>query len=276
MVKYAYDFIEMEEGIPKPRTTGLTFIRDPGMGVREQRIYLEGSAAFLDYAKFRNVTPRMFPETLIKEKIDLYNEFDVGVMSGGMFFQFCWLQRKLDEYFNYIAEIGYAAAEINFGLTDIPRDDILSSIARMNELDLKSIFEWGRKYPTRDLDLDEAWDELSDVLEVGVDFIVFEQGELEWAIDRDAGQKSNDPLVELVNRVGKEKVVFEVNKEPHIDWVIATFGSDANLGPNLGHNQVLWIEPMRRGLGRATSYRALDKWTVRGNSTDDLRKRKEP
>lgn len=106
MVKYAYDFIEMEEGIPKPRTTGLTFIRDPGMGVREQRIYLEGSAAFLDYAKFRNVTPRMFPETLIKEKIDLYNEFDVGVMSGGMFFQFCWLQRKLDEYFNYIAEIG--------------------------------------------------------------------------------------------------------------------------------------------------------------------------
>jgi phosphosulfolactate synthase len=251
-------------------------VRDPGMGVKAQKLYVEGCAQFLDYVKFRNVTPRLFPEQLIKDKIALYNEYDVGVMSGGMFFQFSWLQYKLDQYFDYIAEIGYAIAEINFGLTDIPRDDVLNSIRRLNELDLKSTFEWGRKYPTRDLDLKEAWDELGDVLEVGVDYVVFEQGELEWAIDRNTGAKSDDPLVELVNRVGKEKVVFEVNKEPHIEWVLSTFGDDANLGPNLLHDQVLWIEPMRRGLGRSANYRALDKWTVRGNRTDDRRRRKEP
>ena len=95
MVKYAYDFLELDEGIPKPRKTGLTFVRDPGMGLKEQELYLESSAQFLDYAKFRNVTPRLFPEELILEKIKLYNKFDVNVMSGGMFFQFSWLQLRL-------------------------------------------------------------------------------------------------------------------------------------------------------------------------------------
>lgn len=172
--------------------------------------------------------------------------------------------------------MGYSAAEVSFGLTDIPRDDVLNSIRRLNELNIKSIFEWGRKYPTRDINIDDEWDELSDVLEVGVGFVVFEEGELEWAIGRKAGERSDDPLVELVHRVGKEKVVFEVNKDPHIEWVLSTFGPDANLGPNLLHDQVLWIEPMRRGLGRAVHYSALDKWTVRGNSSDDRRRRKEP
>ena len=274
MVKYTYDFLEFPEGNPKPRTTGLTLTRDPSMGLSELQIYLESRAEFLDYTKFRSMVPRLYPEQLTRDKIALYHEFDVGVTNGGMVFQFAWLQHKEEEFFDYVADIGFDAVEINFGLTDIPRDDILNAIGRLNKLGLKSVFEWGRKYPTFDLDLDEDWGELSDVLEVGADFIVFEQGELEWALEHGADKNPDDPLIELVNRVGKEKIWFEVNQDPHIAWVLSTFGADANIGPNLAHDQVPWVEPMRRGLGRATMNIALDQWTDHSDTTDARRTRK--
>lgn len=276
MTKYAYDFLEIPEGTKKPRQDGMTFVRDPGMGVTEMRMFLESSAAFLDYVKFRNVTPRLLPEELIKQKIALCHEFDVKVMSGGMFFQFSWLQRKLDEYFDYIAEVGYSAAEVSFGLTDIPRDDVLNSIHRLKDLGITPMFEWGRKYPTYEFDIDEAWDELKDVIDAGVGLVVFEQGELELAIDRGEKQKgtAKEPLVELAKRVGQERVVFEVNKNPHISWTLQTFGPRANLGPNLAPEQVLWIEPMRRGLGREVRYTALEKWTEPNNDPNARLRRK--
>jgi hypothetical protein len=44
MREYGYGFLEIPDPISKPRKTGMTFIRDPGISLTEQRMFLESAA----------------------------------------------------------------------------------------------------------------------------------------------------------------------------------------------------------------------------------------
>ncbi|MBI3938725.1 MAG: phosphosulfolactate synthase [Betaproteobacteria bacterium] len=258
MTKYAYDFIEIAERASKPRDRGLTFVRDPGTGLTAQRIFLESAGEFVDYVKFRNVVPRLFRESLIKEKIALYKQNGVRVMSGGIFFQFAWRQQRLDRYFSYLVEIGFDAAEVGYSMLDVPKKDKLDAIAKLRSLGIEVIYEWGKKFPGVPLEVEGSARELEELLKAGVSRIVIEGGEIQLLLDAQDRDKAAQRLVDLVNRIGADKIIFEVDNEAHIAWVLKKFGPDANIGPNISPEQVLWLEPMRRGLGKAVKYSVFE------------------
>ena len=172
MQEYGYGFLEIPDPISKPRKTGMTFIRDPGISLTEQRMFLESAADFLDFVKFRNVTPRLYSEQLLQDKIALYREFGINIVAGDVVFQLSWLQRKLDQYYAYLVAHGFKAAEINFGCVDIPRDDVLAGIRKIRDLGMDAIFEWGRKFPTHDFDVEGAWEEINATLDAGAGYVV--------------------------------------------------------------------------------------------------------
>jgi len=257
MNRYAYDFLDIPEARPKPRTRGLTFVRDPGMGLTAQNIFLEDSGEFVDYVKFRNVTPRLYRESLLIEKITRYQRHGIRTMSGGIFFQFAWIQKKLDKYFPYLTEIGFDAIEVGYSMLDIPKSDKLNAITKIRELGIDVIYEWGKKFPTEQLQVKRSLDEFRELISAGANYIVIEWGEIEKLLESGGGD-AGKPLVDLVNQVGLEKVVLEVETDSQIAWVLKQFGRDANIGPNIAPEKVLWLEPMRRGLGKTVKYSVFD------------------
>ena len=254
--RYAYDFIDIPERAGKPRTRGLTLVRDPGMGLTSQRIFLEDAGEFVDYVKFRNVTPRLFRESLIREKIRLYRDYGVGAMSGGIFFQFAWRQKKLEQYFSYVQEIGFSAVEIGYSMLDIPLQDKIDAIVKLHERGVNVIYEWGKKFPAGAADADHSAKEIQRIIDSGASYVVMEGGEIQQFLDK--GDDAAKPLIDLVREIGADKILFEIDTDPHIAWVLKHFGADANIGPNLPPDKVLWLEPMRRGLGKQVRYSVFD------------------
>jgi len=254
------DFIEIAEREPKPRKVGLTLVRDPGMGLSEQRIFLESVGEFVDYIKFRNLTPRFFRESLISEKMELYRQHQVKVFTGGIFFEFAWLQGKLEQMYQFIERMGFEAIELSDNIIPISEEEKLIHAKRCADMGLEVIYEWGKKYPTQPLKVDDAVREIEALFAKGVSKIILEAGEIEMLIGPKGEKESAGLLTELIKRVGMDKIIPEVENDAQQTWLLKTFGPDVNLGPNINPDQVIWLEPMRRGLGRSTHYSSMDKW----------------
>lgn len=72
------------------------------------------------------------------------------------------------------------------------------------------------------------------------------------------GQNGEKPqvqlLLDLIKRVGLEKIVFEAESVAHQVWLFKTFGPDVNMGPNIDMDLVIKFEPTRRTLSREGGY----------------------
>jgi len=258
--KYAMDFIELMERSPKPRQSGLTLVRDPGMGTLQTRAFLESAAEYVDYIKFRNVTPRLFSEELIKDKIKLNQEFNVKVFTGGIYFEIAYLQGVIDQAFEYAAEMGFDAAEISDNLVPITMEQKIDFVKRCGSKGLEVFFEWGKKYPEKPLVVEEAAEEIMSLIDAGVSRVIVEESEIDQLLGKKCEKKEAERLFQLFDKVGIDKLVLEISTQEQEVWLLQNFGRDINLGPNIAPDEVVWLEAMRRGLGRKVNYSALDKW----------------
>lgn len=256
-MKPAMDFIEIIERSAKPRKTGLTLVTDAGFGQQMLRGYLETTAPFIDYAKIRNVSPRLYPESMLLDKVALYGEYGVDVFFGGILFEMAYVQGKLDQAIGYAAKVGVKTAEISENIISLSVEKKLGFVQRYRDAGLRVFYEWGKKYPTEPLDLRTAVDEIRQVLAHGAFKVILEQSELTVLFKSEGG---SSVLKELIAAVGAEHIVFETPNTEEQMWLINELGPDVNLGPNIALEGVLWLEPMRRGLGRASGYTAFNKY----------------
>ena len=255
--KPAMDFIEILERSSKPRTSGLTLIHDPGFGLQMVRAHLETAAPYLDYAKMRNVTPRLFPESLLRDKIALYREFEVELMFGGIVFEMAYLQGNVDKAIAYATQVGVKTVEISENLISLPMEVKRNFVRRYCDKGLEVFYEVGKKFPTELLEPSRLADEIHQFIADGVSKIILEQAELSLLFKSEAGTAV---LKQLVSAVNPDLIIFETGNSEEEVWLINELGPDVNLGPNIKLDQVVWLEPTRRGLGRASGYTALTKY----------------
>src|SRR5665213_1657524 len=112
-MKYAMDFIELPQRSEKPRNLGLTLVRDPGMGTIQAEAFLDAASIYVDYIKFRNLSPCLWPESLLIDKIGLYHRHNVKVFSGGIYVEMAKIQNVWDRALGYLKETGFEALEIS-------------------------------------------------------------------------------------------------------------------------------------------------------------------
>lgn len=256
-MKPAMDFLEIVERSAKPRTTGLTLVRDPGFGLQMLRAHLETAAPFIDYAKVRNITPRLFPEPLLVEKIALYREHQIELFFGGIVFEAAYLQGKVDQAIAYASRFGVKTVELSDNIITLSLEEKLDFVRRYLDAGIEVLYEWGKKYPTEPLKPAQAADEIARLLALGVSRVILEEAELSVLFKSEGGRAV---LKELIAAVGAEHVIFETANTEQQVWLINELGPDVNLGPNVALEEVLWLEPTRRGLGRASGYTALAKY----------------
>lgn len=256
-MKPALDFLEIVDSGSKPRKTGLTLVRDMGFGPQMQRSLLQVAAPFIDYAKLRSLVPRLFPESQLLEKVALYREYDVEPFFGGIVFEMSYVQGKLDEAIAYASKVGIRTVEISDNIITLSIEKKLGFVRRYLDAGLHVLFEWGKKYPTERLNARAAADEILQLLAEGASKVTIEQGQLALLFSSDEGRAI---LKDLIAAVGAEHLIFETPEFEQQMWFINEVGPDVNLGPNIDLENVLWLEPMRRGLGRPSGYTAFKKY----------------
>ncbi|MGI9452585.1 MAG: phosphosulfolactate synthase [Geminicoccaceae bacterium] len=233
----------------KPRATGLTIVRDQIRPLEEQRQFLETYAPFIDYAKLSNISAALYPETFIDAKIALYRTHDVTPLFGGIVFENAYVRDKLDEFVAYIAE-REVAVEISDNVARIPALDRLAIIERLQRVRVEIICEVGAKYPTKPFDVEALALEIEQLCAAGIKLVVLERGEIDMVLGPDGQASTAHLLAELIARVGKDRIMPEVETKEHMVHMIKHFGSDINLGPNVDWELVRWLEPARHGIGR--------------------------
>src|SRR5882757_338363 len=108
-----------------PRHTGLTHVLDKGLGPRAWEDVLEVAGDHISIVKLGWGTAYVTQN--LERKLDVLR--DKRVVVGGTFFEVVYALGKLDEYKQWLAELGLTNVEISDGTIDIPRDRKLELIA---------------------------------------------------------------------------------------------------------------------------------------------------
>ena len=85
MANHPFAFVDLPAGrsTTKPRSSGLTMMIDWGLGLRRLEDTLEIAGDYVDLGKIAVGTPRLYDETLLRRKFDLYASHGIRPFLGG-------------------------------------------------------------------------------------------------------------------------------------------------------------------------------------------------
>src|SRR5437868_3841615 len=106
------------------RDGGLTHVLDKGLGPRAWADVLETGGDYIDIVKLGWGTA--FVTANLERKLEVLK--DKPVVIGGTFFEVVYVRDKLDEYKQWLSELGIDHVEISDGTVEIPRDRKLELI----------------------------------------------------------------------------------------------------------------------------------------------------
>ncbi|MCV0377500.1 phosphosulfolactate synthase [Microbacterium sp.] len=261
-----FEFLEIPERPPKPRTTGLTTTADIGAPNSFVEGVLELWHEVIDAVKVSafNLTA---DDKAVREKIALYRKWGIDAQIGGPILELARIQGKERETLERMKDMGYTSLEIS--AEALPNQHTKEEEAEFAALAREFGFllhgEVGKKFADGDrlrhseheLNIEAAANEIQMYLDVGCDFVYFE-GHLLRAIIGDSAEYADErghQIVEMAERVGVDKIVWEVpftylsyaQKRILQHWLVSAFGPDVNVG-NVMIDEIPELEVIRCGM----------------------------
>src|SRR4029078_1312040 len=134
---------------------------------------------------------------------------DKPVVIGGTFFEVVYAKGRLDDYKQWLAELGLTHAEISDGPVETPRDRKLELIAEFAR-DFTVLSEVGSKDSSVEYSVDEWTRWLNEELAAGPGKVITEarEGGTTGIFDSSGGMRT-DLIKEIANAVGPANIVFE-------------------------------------------------------------------
>jgi phosphosulfolactate synthase len=261
-----FEFLEIPTRTEKPRRLGLTTLADFGTPNSVAEGTLELWHESVDVVKV-SAFLLTAEDTAVRNKLAIYNKWGIDTQMGGPILELARLQRKEHETLERMRDMGYGSLEIS--AEALPTRPSLDEERKFAELALSYGFklhgEVGKKFPEGDdlrkdadnLDVDVAVRVINEYLDLGCDFVYFE-GHLLRAIIGDNAEFAPErgwQIQEMVDRVGLEKIVFEVpftylsyaSKRILQHWLVNTFGPNVGVG-NVELGEVAELEVIRSGM----------------------------
>jgi phosphosulfolactate synthase len=225
------------------RDGGLTHVIDKGLGPRAWEDVLETSGDYIDIVKLGWGTAYVTPN--LRAKLDVLR--DKPVVIGGTFFEVVFARDRIDEYKQWLRDLGLTHVEISDGTVEIPRDRKLDLIAEF-AADFTVISEVGSKDSSVEFSRDEWTTWLREELDAGAWKVVTEarEGGTAGIFDR-SGSMKTELVDEIAAAVGLDDLIFEAPTKAAQAWFITEFGPAVNLG-NIPPDEVIPLETLRRGL----------------------------
>lgn len=241
----------------KPRQCGLTMMIDQGLGVGYQRDLLETASDYIDLAKFKTGTSRLYREAHLRRKIDQYLEFGVKPFIGGQFHEYVFATSgasALPAFYAEARRVGFTTIEISDNIVPLTDQQRSDQIRAAIDAGLEVFGEVGAK---------DRYSAASDLIRqaeicfaAGATLVLVEAAEL--VTD---GVPNQAMIDELGRGLDMKRVMIEVpgpwihdvrtcDIEALKKMMVVAFGPDVNVA-NVTPDTVIDFEATRVGLGAA-------------------------
>jgi phosphosulfolactate synthase len=225
------------------RDGGLTHVLDKGLGPRGWEDVLDVSGDYIDIVKLGWGTAYVTKD--LQRKLDVLRGKPVVI--GGTFFEAVYLRDKLDEYKQWLRDLGISHVEISDGTIAIPRERKLELIADFAR-DFTVLSEVGSK-DSEVVFAPYEWVEwIKEELAAGAWKVITEAREGGTAgIFRPSGEMRTGLVDEIAHTIDFHDLVWEAPTKASQAWFIRHFGPSVNLG-NIPPDEVIPLETLRLGL----------------------------
>ena len=255
----AFDFITPppERSLVKPRKSGLTMMIDQGLGVAFQRDLLETAGDYIDFAKFKTGTSRLYSEANLRAKVQQYADHGVKPFIGGQFHEYVFAVHgaaALPTFYAEARKFGFTTIEISDNIVPLTPQQRTAQIRAAIDAGLEVFGEVGAK--DRHSTATELIDQAGDCFAAGATLVLVEAAELF------TGGKPNLAMIdELRRNLDMRRVMIELpgpwiadvricDIEALKKLLIAALGPDVNVA-NVTPDTVIDFEASRVGLGAA-------------------------
>jgi len=241
------DFLELigVANLP-PRTSPF----DPGYDPAMVESHLEQSAHLMSVLKISMACWQIADETATRRKIQAARKHNVPASAGGGPFEVAAYFRKVPEYLDMCADLGFARIEAGAGFTELaykPADVV--RMARERGLDVQ--FEVGKKHggTFSDDTVGELIDQGKEWLDAGARQIIVEAREsaADVGLFGAQGQFNAVAAERFLAALGPDQTVFEAPNKASQFAFLNHFGANVYL-TNVRLEELLRVEIYRRGL----------------------------
>ena len=251
-----FNLSQIPDRTQKPRTDGLTMVMDKGLSIAETRNFLSIAAPHVDIVKLGFGTSFVTPN--LREKLDVYKEFDIPVYFGGTLFEAFLIRNQFDDYVRVVKDYEVDYMEVSDGSIIIPHAEKCGYIEKLAKVGTV-LSEVGSKDVTNIMP-PYKWVELMRTeLAAGAAYVIAEARESGTVgIYRDSGEVRQGLVQEILTQIPAEKIIWEAPKKEQQYYFLQLVGCNVNLG-NLAPNEVISLEAMRVGLRSETFQLFLEK-----------------
>jgi phosphosulfolactate synthase len=222
---------------------GLTHVIDKGLGPRAWEDVLEVAGDHISIIKLGWGTA--YVTASLERKLAVLRPKPVVI--GGTFFEVVYAKDKLDEYKQWLDNLGISHVEISDGTVDIPRERKLELIADFAR-DFIVLSEVGSKDSSVEYTVEQWTTWLNEELAAGAWKVITEarEGGTAGIFDSSGGMRT-ELIGEIATVVGPANIVFEAPTKASQAWFVKQFGPSVNLG-NIPPEEVIPLETLRLGL----------------------------
>lgn len=251
-----FNLSQIPERVPKPRKYGLTMIMDKGLSLEEAKNFLSVAHPHIDIIKLGFGTAFVTPN--LKEKIDLYQSYDIPVYFGGTLFEAFLIRNQFNDYINTCKDYNIKYMEVSDGSITIPHAEKCGYIEKLTKHGTV-LSEVGSKDAAHIIP-PYKWIELMKAeLEAGSTYVIAEAREAgNVGIYRGTGEVREGLVQEILTQIPHEKIIWEAPQKAQQLYFLELIDCNVNLG-NIAPNEVIPLEAMRIGLRGDTFHLYLDK-----------------
>lgn len=228
-----------------------TMVIDKGLGYEHAKDMLKVNGEYFDFIKYGWGTSILCDDSIVKEKNEIYDSYNIKSYTGGTLFELANTQDKIDEYFDEIDRLGFTAIEISDGSTVIPEEDRKEFIKKAKDLGYYTLSEIGKKNPEKDHEysIDKRIELIQKDIDSGSDMVIIEGRESgkNIGIYDEKGNVKSDDLNKISENIDQNKIMWEApNKNQQIELILS-IGNEVNIG-NISPDEIISLETLRRGL----------------------------
>jgi phosphosulfolactate synthase len=223
---------------------------DPGYDALTLAGHLEQSHHLMSILKVSMACWMIANEDVTRQKIAVAKKFHVPTTTGGGPFEVAYVQGKLRQYLDLVADFGFTRIECGEGFTDISLD-AQEIVVMANDRGLEVQFELGKKHTgafTQDV-VEALISQGKRWLEAGAVQLVVEARESAKGVGLfdDEGNLNVGFADRFADAFGHGIVMFEAPNKPSQFALLDHFGSQVHLC-NVRLEELLRVEIYRRGL----------------------------
>jgi phosphosulfolactate synthase len=251
-----FNLSQIPERHLKPREHGLTMVMDKGLSIQEVTNFLSVAHPHVDIVKLGFGTSFVTPN--LKEKIEVYNSFDIPIYFGGTLFEAFLIRDQFEDYIAVCKEFGVSYMEVSDGSINITHAEKCGYIEKLTKHGVV-LSEVGSKDAAHIIPPYKWIELMRSELNAGSSYVIAEARESgNVGIYRGSGEVREGLVQEILTQIPEEKIIWEAPQKTQQLYFIELVGCNVNLG-NIAPTEVLPLETMRIGLRGDTFHLFLSK-----------------